>query len=582
MSDQLPRTPLRFILYVLRPRAGMAMVSVFLVVLGVGVSQATPYLLKLIIDAVEAGDTTVIPWYVACYPALFFASQSLSRLTGVTMAYVSIDGRAYAYNKLTQYVLSHSHTYFSDRLSGALAGKISATVEAYESFMEYAIWNYADLLITLVTTFIFIALISPVSALVLIGICVVLIISNSFLASINQTLSAASIAAQSTQQGVLVDVVANASSVRQFSRAAFELQTIGSATTKASVAEYAARFFSEEMVLINGCIVTLGYGAVLWMLVSGYQAGEITTGNMVFVLGLMMQMVYQLLYVGNSFQRGSRHFGAIREGLSDMLLPYDVRDVPEAKMLDVHTGAITWDSVSFTYGAVQVFTDLSLAIPAGQRIGLVGPSGAGKSTFVSLLLRQHDVTSGRIVIDDQDIAAVTQNSLREAVALVPQEPVLFHRTIRENIAYGKPGVMLDEIIAVAQKARAHEFIVSLPQGYDTLVGERGVKLSGGQRQRIVIARAMLKNAPILILDEATSALDSESEIEIQKALTELMQGKTVIAIAHRLSTLREMDRIVVLDAGVVVEDGSPIDLQNQDGLYARLWSHQAGGFMPKD
>jgi ABC-type multidrug transport system fused ATPase/permease subunit len=233
----------------------------------------------------------------------------------------------------------------------------------------------------------------------------------------------------------------------------------------------------------------------------------------------------------------------------------------------------------FDYQDNKVFQQLNLTIAAGQRLGLVGPSGAGKSTFVSLLLRQYDIESGSIEIDGQNIAEVTQDSLRAAIAVVPQEPALFHRTIRENIAYGKPDATDEEIIEVAKKAYAHDFITSLPLGYDTLVGERGVKLSGGQKQRIAIARAMLKNAPILILDEATSALDSESEVEIQKALHILMVGKTVIAIAHRLSTLREMDRIIVLENGAIAEDGTHDTLLTYGGTYARLWAHQAGGFL---
>jgi len=235
--------------------------------------------------------------------------------------------------------------------------------------------------------------------------------------------------------------------------------------------------------------------------------------------------------------------------------------------------------VTFAYGESTVFENFSCVIPPGQRLGLVGPSGAGKSTFVSLLLRQQDITGGAIRIDGQNIAEVAQDSLRAAISIVPQEPALFHRTIRENIAYGKPDATDDEVIEVAKKAQAHDFITALPDGYNTLVGERGVKLSGGQKQRVAIARAMLKDAPILILDEATSALDSESEVEIQHALHALMSGKTVVAIAHRLSTLREMDRIIVLEKGVITEDGTHDTLKDFGGTYARLWSHQAGGFV---
>jgi len=272
-------------------------------------------------------------------------------------------------------------------------------------------------------------------------------------------------------------------------------------------------------------------------------------------------------------------YGEIEEGLEEVVVPLEIIDEPNALKLQANGGKVDWQNVTFEYGENKVFDNFNLTIKPGQRIGLVGPSGAGKTTFVSLLLRQHDITAGAIEIDGQNIAQVTQDSLRENIAVVPQEPLLFHRTIRENIAYGKPDATQAEIIKVAKQAQAHDFISALPEGYDTLVGERGVKLSGGQKQRVAIARAMLKDAPILVLDEATSALDSESEVEIQKALHILMEGKTVVAIAHRLSTLREMDRIIVLEQGVIVEDGAHTELAQAGGTYQKLWEHQAGGFL---
>jgi ABC-type multidrug transport system fused ATPase/permease subunit len=272
----------------------------------------------------------------------------------------------------------------------------------------------------------------------------------------------------------------------------------------------------------------------------------------------------------------------MKEGLAELMVSYDIVDVTEAATLAVTGGGtIDWKDVSFAFEANPnaVFNHFNLTIPSGQRVGLVGASGAGKSTFVSLLLRQHELTGGAIEIDGQNIAVVTQDSLRSHIAVVPQEPILFHRSIRENIAYGSPDATTEDIETAAKHAYAHEFIMTLPEGYETLVGERGVKLSGGQKQRVAIARAMLKKAPILILDEATSALDSESEVEIQKALHVLMEGKTVVAVAHRLSTLREMDRILVLENGTIIEDGTHDSLKDAGGTYATLWNHQAGGFL---
>ena len=261
----------------------------------------------------------------------------------------------------------------------------------------------------------------------------------------------------------------------------------------------------------------------------------------------------------------------------------EIQDAPGARSLEVTDGSITINNVQFAYAENAhtggVFRNLNLSVRPGEKIGLVGPSGGGKSTLTRLLLRFDDVQSGAIDVDGQNIAEVTQESLRQSIAYVPQEPLLFHRSIRENIGYGRPEATDAEIIEAARKARAHDFIDALPGGYDTIVGERGVKLSGGQRQRVAIARAILKNAPILILDEATSALDSESEVLIQDALWELMKGRTTIVIAHRLSTIQKMDRIIVLDGGRIVEEGSHKELLQHEGTYAKLWAHQSGGFI---
>ena len=263
-----------------------------------------------------------------------------------------------------------------------------------------------------------------------------------------------------------------------------------------------------------------------------------------------------------------------------MLLPHGITNCPTAKELSLSQGGIALEHVGVSYGTRTVFNNLTLTVKGGERLGIVGSSGAGKTTLVSLLLRQQDVHEGLITIDGQNIRKVTLDSLRRAVATVPQEPLLFHRTLRENIAYGAPGATDEEVFEAARRAQAHEFIVEFPDGYDTLVGERGVKLSGGQRQRVAIARAILKSAPVLVLDEATSSLDSESEAAIQTALHTLMENKTVIAIAHRLSTIKEMDRIIVLDGGRIVQDGSHDELLKEvSGIYAKLWNRQAGGFL---
>ena len=309
--------------------------------------------------------------------------------------------------------------------------------------------------------------------------------------------------------------------------------------------------------------------------------GQLAVATAIFVLAYLQRISTQLFSLGDILN-GYDQALLDAQPLTEMLLKENsVSDLPSAQTTTDLSPSVTLDNVRFHYddGKADVLHDVSLSILAGQKIGLVGHSGAGKSTIVSLLLRFADVTGGSIRIGDNDVRTITQQSLRQHISYVPQEPMLFHRSLRENIAYSRPDATDEEIVAAAKQANALEFIEQLPQGFDTLVGERGVKLSGGQRQRIAIARAILKDAPILILDEATSALDSESEKLIQDALARLMKGHTSIVIAHRLSTIAKLDRIIVLDKGRITEDGTHAELLKKKGTYAKLWNHQSGGFI---
>jgi len=332
----------------------------------------------------------------------------------------------------------------------------------------------------------------------------------------------------------------------------------------------------------------------MWVLfvggaVYGWVHGLIGAGDFVMITALTSSLLQTAYNVGQRIPEFYDQIGSARESIDTLIVPATVTDKPGAPALVVKQGAIHFDRVAFAYEvpsegsrqrARNVVKDFELTIPAGQRVGLVGPSGAGKTTLMGLLMRMHDVAQGAIRIDGEDIREVTQESLRRSIALIPQDTTLFHRSLLENIRYGRPGATDEEVAEAARRAHAHEFIMELENGYKTMVGERGVKLSGGQRQRIAIARAILKNAPILLLDEATSALDSHSEQIIQAAMREAMAGKTVIAIAHRLSTVMDMDRLVVLDRGFVVADGSHSELLARGGLYADLWRKQSGGFNP--
>ncbi|HRI36358.1 MAG TPA: ATP-binding cassette domain-containing protein [bacterium] len=320
----------------------------------------------------------------------------------------------------------------------------------------------------------------------------------------------------------------------------------------------------------------MAYTVLIW------SEGLITIGDVVIVFTLSVAVSRQLRQLSQQLLQFSERLSDVQDALDTLIVPHEIIDIPEAAILRAESGTIEFDETTFRYreGLPLVFDKLSLSIPSGQRIGLVGRSGAGKTTLVALIQRLYDLSGGAIRIDGQDISKVTLDSLRQAIAVVPQDPILFHRSLAENIAYGKPDATMNEIIEAAKRANAHDFIARMPEGYDAKVGERGVKLSGGQRQRIAIARAILKNAPILILDEATSALDSESEALIQDALEKLMAGRTTLVIAHRLSTLRSLDRILVFDAGRIAEDGTHESLTNIDGgIYRTLWERQAGGFL---
>ena len=332
---------------------------------------------------------------------------------------------------------------------------------------------------------------------------------------------------------------------------------------------------------IQGGLIALMLVGMLFYLVKLYGQNQISIGDFVLVVGLSFEVGHMIWYTMGVFDEFNLASGKCKQSLDSLLVPYEMVDCDDAKPIKVTKGDIQFQEASFNYKSGKVvFETLSLDIKSFEKVGLVGFSGAGKSTFVNLILRFFDLKSGRILIDEQDVSKITRDSLRHQISMIPQDTTLFHRTILENIRYSRIDATDGDVVHAAKLANAHDFIIQLPDGYNSYVGERGVKLSGGQRQRIAIARAMLKNTPILILDEATSALDSVSEKQIHDSLRALMKNRTTIVVAHRLSTLLEMDRILVFNEGKVIEDGSHLELLQSNGHYAKMWNMQAGGFLP--
>ena len=422
--------------------------------------------------------------------------------------------------------------------------------------------------------------VNPIFSIILITWFIFFAGSSIFMSKKLVSLSDAQAKEESIVVGELVDSLSNHTNVRIFARKVYENSRMVTFFDRQQKAYTATYMYSTILSCIQGGLIAVMMGCSTFFLVYLYGKGLVTIGDFALILGLSMELGHMMWYTMSEVDEFNKAVGRCKQSLISLMIPLEITNKPNATELNCTNGQITFKNVKFHYkGTEPLFENKSIEIRAGQKVGLVGYSGGGKSTFVNLILRFYDVTDGAILIDEQDIREVTQESLRKNIAMIPQDPSLFNRTLMENIRYGRADASDREVMEAAKQAHAHEFIEKLPDGYNSLVGERGVKLSGGQRQRIAIARAILKNAPILILDEATSQLDSLTENVIQESMWELMQNKTTIVIAHRLSTLLHMDRILVFDKGKIVEDGTHNELLAKQGLYKKLWDAQVGGFL---
>lgn len=475
---------------------------------------------------------------------------------------------------------NHSYAFFADNFSGSLVNKSKKFVRAFEVMHDVVLDNFWVPFVGFVSVFIVFFVQSRIIALVFFTVYVLytLIIILMSRKTIQAYVEKAS--ADSRVTGYIADALINVLSTKSSSASGREIENFKKATTEEEALRFRAWNMSNKQQIVQSILMIFVQVFCVFLAVDLWVTGKITAGMFVLIQSYSITLGNYFWDLGKSMIKFTDAASDLKEMVDIFQKTPDVLDPEHPEVSRIREGNLEMKNVSFYYQeGVEVLNDFSLKIHKGEKVGLVGHSGSGKSTITKLLMRFIDISKGEILIDGQDIKKITQDDLRKSISYISQEPVLFHRSILDNISYSRPDATEEEIVECAKKAHADEFISKLPSGYGTLVGERGVKLSGGERQRVAIARAMLKDAPILMLDEATSSLDSISESYIQDAFNELMKGKTTIVIAHRLSTIQKMDRIVVLDKGEIVEEGKHKDLLEKNGLYADLWNHQTGGFL---
>jgi len=481
---------------------------------------------------------------------------------------------------LFDHVQRHSPHYFNAHFSGGLANKIGDMVLSSSNILRNVLVLFLPTLLNCIVTIVVFADMNGFLALLVAGWITVHFVLCWVFTSKCAAYALEHGESRSTLAGKIVDSLTNNFVVNLFFRFRFERQYVAKYQEQERKTNRLAQVYSAKMFAVLSLAFAGEIFLLVWFMISYWMMGKISTGEVVQLFYTIWNVSMSVWVVASTAPEFFQAVGIAQQALRVMQDPQDIVDPPRAKKLVVARGEILFEEVSFRYGEKHIFKNKNLHIKAGEKVGLVGYSGAGKSTFVNLILRFFSLESGKILIDGQDIATVTLESLREQIALIPQDPILFHRSLEDNIRYGQVEASHKEVVAAAKLAHCDEFIRKCPDGYETLVGERGTKLSGGEKQRIAIARAMLLKAPILLLDEATSALDSVTENYIQDSLDKLMANRTTVVVAHRLSTLSKMDRILVFDKGKIIEEGSHTHLLRKKGHYAHMWQMQAGGFLP--
>ncbi|MBP9750365.1 MAG: ABC transporter ATP-binding protein [Candidatus Peribacteraceae bacterium] len=558
------------------------MLTTVLMFVGILAKSAYPLLLKDILDLFAAGDKgpgldralwTIGLLFIVVNAIWIWYDNMIIRFEAGVMK--DLEHRAFAA------VMAQSSRFFENSFTGSLTKSSNRFRAAFETIADAWFFQIGRSLVLIIITLVAFVVYNPPIAGILLAWVVAFIVFNLKTAKIRYRLSKEEADADSACGGALADAVGNAATVKGFGREHEERQRFGNYVEECFRTRKRAWFSTIVIMRAQGLLMAVLEFAILWWLIKGWQAGTVTIGDFVLFQTYVLLLMQQLWDFGSQLHRVYQNAADAKEMADIIGSEPEVRDAPGAVRLNLAEPTVEFHAVTFRYQveAGLAVDGFSLTIGAGEKVALVGPSGAGKTTLAKLLLRLYDLDSGYIAIGGQDISSVMQVSLRQQVAVVSQTTELFHRSIRDNIRFARPDADEAEIIAAAKRAHAWEFIEALPNGLDTLVGERGIKLSGGQRQRITLARAFLADTSIVILDEATSALDSATEAHIQAAIKDLMEGRTVIAIAHRLSTIMGSDRIVVMDGGKIVEVGDHAELLEHQGVYATLWAHQSGGYI---
>ena len=554
----------------------------------------TPILYKNFFDVVYAGgDRFVIGGkmlrIIILIAAVNFLYWLFYRLAEIGNIKYQMNTIARLKQNSYDHLIQHSHSFFTNNFVGSLVQKVNRFARAYERLSDHLIWDIVPLCVRLIAVFVIVFFINKIIAFIILIWAIVFILFNIVFSQWKLKFDIRVAEIDSKTTGYLADTLTNQNTISLFN--GFKRESGGFKKVTDDQAKITKFTWSLDNIINGGqFLLTFIIEFILFYYAIFYwQQGLITVGVFVLLQAYLINLLNQLWGITRTVRDVYQGYADAKEMVEIIMLNHEIKDIPNAKSIVSGKGEIEFYNVSFAFNqthsaslgqARKVLEKINLKVRQGERIALVGPSGAGKTTFVRLLLRFYYATAGKILVNGVDIKEATQESLRNIITMVPQDPILFHRTLAENISYGKPGASKEEIEQVAKLAHCDEFIKNLPQGLETYVGERGIKLSGGERQRVAIARAILKNSPILILDEATSSLDSHSEMLIQDALANVMKNRTTIVIAHRLSTIQKMDRIIVIDEGKIIEEGSHSELlASQSSLYRKLWTLQAGGFI---